>query len=149
MNNQEKMFCIDDLMSELHFYINQELQNSGKPHIEAETYPYAEGETYWIDADRERLQQVFVILLDNAVKYIERGFIVFGYFAGETNVIDFFVDDTRFTRMRKYDDEDLSIARGLLEQMGSQLIGQQHKYVGSSFSFAVEGATKFVEIASQ
>jgi len=148
MNKQvktEQTFCIDYLMNELLVYVRQELQNCGKPHIEAETYPYSEGETCWIDADRERLRQILVILLDDAVKYSDKGFMVFGYFAGRTDGVDFFVDDTRFTTKKKHDNEDLSIARGLLGQMGSHLTEQQSKFVGSSYSFAVKGSPKFVK----
>jgi hypothetical protein len=152
MNNQEQnhtteeMFCIDDLMSELKTYAKQELQKIGKPHIEAETYPYSESATYWIVADREHLRRIIAVLLDDAVKNIDNGFIVFGYFVpGYVDGIDVFVDDTRITRNREYNDDDFSTARELVEQTGSRLKVEKRNIAGLSFMFAVKGFTKLVK----
>jgi len=132
-------------MTDLLDYARQELQKSGKSHIEVETNHYSETGTYWLDADRNRLRQIFIILIDDAIKYNDKGFMVFGYFARRKNIIDFFVDDTRYTNTNRRNDDDLSIARGLLKKTGSQLIEQRQFFVGSSFSFAVRGFTKLVE----
>jgi len=142
MNTQPKTeeFCIDDLMGELHQYVEKELQTNGKENIEIAPYRYSETETCYIQADRELLRQIFVILLDNAVRYIERGFIAFGYHVLDTNIVDFFVDDTR----ADYYNEDVSIVRELVEQMGSELKMPPDKKQRSSFRFTVKGITKLI-----
>jgi hypothetical protein len=160
MNNQEQnpttedMFCIDDLMSEMRTYAIRELQKIGKTNIEAETYPYIDGTTCWIVADRSRLRQILIILLDDVVKYIGKGFTVFGYFVHDTAMdgIDIYVDDTRCSQCTrctyggKYNNEDdLSIVRGLVEQMGSHLKDKKRNCLGSSYMFFVKGFTKLVK----
>ena len=142
MNTQSntKEFNIDELMSELHQYIEKELQTNGKENIEIAPYRYSETETCSIEADRELLRQIFVILLDNAVRYIERGFIAFGYHVLDTNIVDFFVDDTR----ADFYNEDVAVVRGLVEQMGSELKIMPDKKQRSSFRFTVKGITKLV-----
>ena len=138
-------FCLDALMLDLRHYVKEELQNCGKTHIDAETYPYHENETCYTRSDRERIRQIFIHLLDNAVRNIERGFIVFGYFAAKKNVVDFYVDDTRLNRNYNDDaNEELPAARALLEPMGSRLKISRDRKKPSSLYFAVRGATKLV-----
>ena len=81
----------------------------------------------------------FVHLLDNAVKYIESGFISFGYLAPGTDGVDFFVAGTR-------EDEDfnknLTVASGLAEEMGSALKVSQDVEKPAEYGFYVKGLTK-------
>ena len=132
-------FNLDALMSDLRLYVKSELQKCGKTHIEADTYPYQEGETCSLQADREGIRQILVHLLDNAVKYIESGFISFGYLAPDTLGVDFFVADTR-------EDEDfnknLTVASGLAEEMGSALKVSQDVEKPAEYGFYVKGLTK-------
>ena len=137
MNPKQVTFIIDDLLNDLHTTVKEQLQTAGKPHIEVEIYRYSDERTCTILADRELLRQVLAHLLDNAVKYISRGFIVFGYHVMNDNLVDFFVDDTR-----KGNNEDtsldLSVVRDLLQQMGSRLKAKPHQRLGASFSFSIE-----------
>jgi len=136
-------FNLDALMTTLRHYAKEELHRCGKTSVEAETYPYSETETCWIAANRERMRQVFVILLDNAVKYTDSGFMVFGYFVN-TDTVYFFVEDTR--SITETDDdtaaEDLTIARGLAAQMGGVLIEDPEAHIGHSFHFTLAGSVK-------
>jgi signal transduction histidine kinase len=52
----------------------EQLQTAGKSHIEVETFQYEDDRTCRILADRERIRQVFVHLLDNAVTFINSSF---------------------------------------------------------------------------
>ena len=58
------------------------------------TFKYRNDRNCRILADRKQIRQVFVHLLDNAVKYTERGFISFGYYVLKPDLVDFFVTDT-------------------------------------------------------
>jgi len=138
--NRTEEFCIDDLMGELHTYVNQELQKASKPEIETQFCHYYENQTCLIHADRERLRQILVLLLDNAVKYIDRGFIAFGYFVLKPDMIDFHVDDTRVNNIN----ENLTEVSALVEQMGSRLKTKAPKDYRSSCSFTVKCKTEIV-----
>ena len=140
-DQQEEMFCIDDLMSELQIYVREELQNCGKTEIEAKAAQYSENETCWLQADREHLRQILVRLLDNAVKYIDRGFILFGYFVMDTDVVDFFVDDTRTENYN----ENLTEISELVEQMGCRLKTELPNSLKSSYKFTVRAKTELVK----
>jgi len=140
-NQTEGMFNIDELMNDLFLYVNQELQKHGKTHIEANISCHSKTETCQIDADEERLWQILVHLLDNAVKYIHRGFILFGYRLSGMDSVDFFVNDTRTENYNI----NLSVVHTLAEQMGSSLKVIPTEDRISSFSFTVKGLTKVAE----
>ena len=123
MNNQNKIeetFCVDDLLSELQTEVKQKLQNAGKSDVDVDILTYTDKYVCHIRADRKLLRQVFVLLLDDAVKSIESGLIIFGYFVMDTNLVDFFVDDTRITTCGNTA-HDLSPVRNLLKPIGSRL----------------------------
>ena len=90
MSQNHHLFIIDDLLNDLHTTVKENLQNAGKPEIDVEIYRYSDDHTCSIHADRELLRQVLAHLLDNAVKFINRGFIVFGYHVMNDNLVDFF-----------------------------------------------------------
>ena len=139
---EQTPFNLDALMLDLRTYANQELQKSGKSHIKAENFPNSETETCWIEADRERLRQILIIILDDAVKYAER-FIAFGYFANaEAGTVRFFVE---YSRCKKCEDDDLSIAEGLIKQIGSQLNAVRRESGESSLNFKIKATTNFTK----
>ena len=143
MNTQSntKEFNIDELMSDLHQYVEKELQKAGKPEIETQFCRYYENQTCLIHADRERLRQILSLLLDNAVKYIDRGFIAFGYYVLKTDMIDFHVDDTRINNIN----ENLTEVSALVQQMGSRLKTKAPKDHRSSCSFTIKCKTELVK----
>ena len=146
MNNQDQnqTFCIDDLIDELYIYVKKELQNAGKSNVNVEIYKKSREHTCRIQANRELLRQALVHLLDNAVKYTDRGFIMFGYHVLDTNLVDFFVNDTG---AGEYNDTviDLSAVRDLLQQMGSRL-KEEITGTGSSYSFSIKSTVELTKI---
>jgi len=136
MNHQEETFIIDDLMNELLIEVRKNLQNAGKSNIDVETFKYKDDHTCRILANRERLRKVLVHLFDNSIKCTDRGFIYFGYYLLNTDLVDFYVDDTG---LGKYNDTppDLSAVNKLLQQMDSNLKAKI-KGTGSSYSFSIK-----------
>ncbi len=114
-----------------------------------------------IDNDRERLRQVLSNLIDNAVKYTDKGFVRFGYkTADDPAYLLFFVEDTGigipqyqheiiFEHFRQGDNTvlspkyggtglGLSISKGLVERMGGCIWVESTEDQGSSFFFTIK-----------
>jgi signal transduction histidine kinase len=111
--------------------------------------------------DGERLRQVLGNLIENAIKYTDKGFIRFGYEpADDPSELLFFVEDTGagipenqydiiFEYFRQGNDTDLkthrsgtglglSISKGLVEQMGGRIRIESVKDQGSTFYFTIK-----------
>jgi len=116
----EEVFCIDELMGELLLYVTHELQKAGKPNVHVEIFKPSKPEKNLINTDRVKLKQIFFILLDNAVKFTDTGFIIFGFHISTGNRVSLFVDDTG-NGIFDDDDLDFSIADGLIRQLGGNM----------------------------
>ena len=132
MNTKEETFIIDDLLKELQTAVKAQLQTAGKTAVEVRTFKSNKDHACRIVADREKIRQTLVHLLDNSVKYIERGHIIIGYYVMDTNLVDFFVDDTG-ARMYHDTTHDLTAA----QQSGFRLKERKPNDISSSVSFAV------------
>ena len=125
-------------------------------------YPYVE---LWIDqslynssltvhTDVFRLKQIFVNLIENALKFTEKGFVRCGQLFDRTDVVHFYVMDTGagiahenieniFLSFRKLDQYSggtglgLSIVRRVLLQMGGSIWVESEPGVGSTFHFTL------------
>ena len=86
-------FCIDDLMDELQNYAIRKLQNHNKPDVGAKMINHSDFDKCRIFADRMRLRQILVHLLDHAVKSTKSGCIIFGFQTVKSNRIKFYVED--------------------------------------------------------
>lgn len=112
-----------------------------------------------LETDGSRLSQVIESLVDNAVKFTKTGWIRFGYSASEDNKIHFFVEDTGvgvsnekvslifkpfyqadMGANREFGGNGLglTIASGIVKQMGSFLSVKSEPQIGSYFSFDLE-----------
>jgi CheY-like chemotaxis protein len=111
-----------------------------------------------IYTDPGRLQQVLAYLLDNALKYTEKGYIQFGYELKENRNLQFFVKDTGigiskevqkyiFNRYRYGEDTldkklstsglSLTIAKAVVELLGGRIHVESIVNEGSTFSFTL------------
>ncbi len=108
-----------------------------------------------IQADEEKIKQVFINLLDNALKFTEKGSVVFGCQVQDAG-LKFYVKDTGigieeqaqgyiFEKFRKLEHDQqklyrgtglgLSIAKAFVEMMGGKMGLESEKSKGSTFYF--------------
>jgi CheY-like chemotaxis protein len=147
---------ITALLQELHVIIRRDVSVSDKEVDVILNVPW-DGE-FMINVDSFRLKQVFLNILNNAVKFTERGEIEFGYRLKGNTAIEFFVRDTGigipadqhkviFDRFRQADGSStrkyggtglgLWVSRNLVELMGGTI---------RVVSEPGRGATFFVEL---
>jgi len=141
MTTTQETFIIDDLLEELHTAVKEKTATSD---VEVDIFKYKKDHTCRILADRERIRQAFVILLDNAVQSTASGFISFGYYVLKPDLVDFFVTDNGLGEFNETP-PDLSPVRDLLQPMGSRL-KENITGTGSKFSFSV--TSELVELVN-
>jgi PAS domain S-box-containing protein len=112
-----------------------------------------------VSGDSEKIQNVFLKLLDNALKFTKEGEVKFGYkLLADENEIEFYVQDTGigvpedslesiFESFRQYDQGvtrryeglglGLSIAKGIVHQLGGEIHFESEVNKGSNVSFTV------------
>jgi PAS domain S-box-containing protein len=110
-----------------------------------------------IYTDPDRLRQIFINLIGNALKFTQCGYIEFGYYL-ESEKLLFFVKDTGigiskekqkviFERFTQVDDSltrkfggsglGLAISKGLIELLGGNIWVNSELHQGSSFFFTI------------
>ena len=144
---------ITGLMKELYTGIKRDLLVNGKDVKASLTIPW--GEEFIIHVDSFRLKQILQNILNNAVKFTEKGEIEFGYrLKSNDTMISFFVRDTGigipkdqqkviFERFRQADDSStrkyggtglgLWVSRNLVELMGGSVFVESDPGRGSVF----------------
>jgi len=113
---------------------------------------------YIINTDKNRLKQVMINLLDNALKFTNEGSIEFGYILDKTNLIKIYVKDTGigiesskrtiiFDRFMKIEDDKmklyrgtglgLSISKAIVNDLGGEIWLESKFGKGSIFYFTL------------
>ncbi|MGF7140445.1 PAS domain S-box-containing protein [Roseimarinus sediminis] len=155
MKISRNRFDVVQLLGSLERTMKEERKKKQKTSIEivSTSKGYAELMLY---TDQTRLNQVFINLLNNALKFTERGRIVFGIEKAEEETVSFFVSDTGsgidkenfeaiFERFNQLDERaqregtglGLSITRGILSLLGGEISINSEKGKGSTFRFSI------------
>ena len=145
-------------MNELKIYASERLHAVGKEHIELILDDSNFINSCVISADAKRLRQALTVLLENAVKFTENGYIRFGYRQSSPDMLDFFVEDTgiginqdkqmvifdsfrqiEFGSARNYEGMGLglTLCRGLIELMGGKIWVKSKEGSGTTVYFSV------------
>ncbi|MBI9069799.1 MAG: response regulator [Salinivirgaceae bacterium] len=151
-------FNLNTLFNELNNYYNDLLIQKSKTQISLELeLPSSIDNNFFINSDEQRLMQIFNNLLTNAVKYTDKGKIIFGCKIVENNLL-FFVKDTGFgihekniskifERFVQYSEQyvskqegtglGLSICKNLVDLLGGELKVESELNKGSHFYFQI------------
>jgi PAS domain S-box-containing protein len=149
---------LEQVISELESVFSDRLKKLRKPDIVLRPEKPAAGAPLAIDTDPYILRQVYSNLIDNAIKYTERGEICFGYLPPQNNRITFYVSDTGigiapesqaliFETFRQAEMKDthkyggaglgLAICRGALALLGGEISVESVQGHGSTFLFSL------------
>lgn len=104
--------------------------------------------------DQDRVMQVIINLINNAIKFTSEGSVKLGYFSCDDNTVEFFVKDTgigiaghltsaifeRFVKLNAYTEGTglgLPICKTIVEMMGGKIGVESTVGVGSRFWFRI------------
>ena len=134
-------FCLNELKREMKIYAEKELEKMGRSHVKVEIFKDYYIEKYWVHTDRKLLRQIFMILLDSAVKHTDRGCILFdfhiSFISPICNNVSFFIDDTGRGYYNENDSNYL-IAHGLIQKLGGKMEVESSEDAGISVKFNIE-----------
>ena len=154
-----KAFLLNDLIDQLYsLFLSHPLylqKNEGEKKIKLQYDKPDENVT--IISDPDRLKQIFINLIGNALKFTQEGFVHYGYTIKNKKII-FFVQDSgigipvdkteqvfeRFTQVdntltRKFTGSGLGLAisKGLISLLKGKIWCESHLGMGSSFYFSI------------
>lgn len=156
---QYNTFSVNDLLNQIYKQVQNLQKRKEKQHLEIVMNPIPANCSDLMESDRERIRQIFIRLLSNAVKFTLSGSVVFGAECKQTNNSrewHFYVKDTGigipnhhlkfiFDRFRMGDDSHtrqfdglglgLSIAKLLTDLLGGKIGVESKENYGSKFYF--------------
>ncbi len=144
---------VSEIMKSIKEYFEPIIQNK-YPHVELWIDESFGNTSLTIYTDIFRLKQIFLNLIENALKFTEKGFVRCGYLLDRADAVHFYVTDTGigiahenveaiFQSFRKVDQFSggtglgLSIVKRLLLQMGGSIWVESELGVGSTFHFTL------------
>lgn len=149
---------LNDLLDEIGIKFTKRIEQSGKPFVEFNIIKARSDQGFVIDADADRLKEVFLNLLENALKKTEKGSIEMGYILKQGTLIEFYVKDTGsgysmeylknvFQRYLRLSDQDnhpfdgtalrFTISKSLIKLMGGKIRGISESGKGAVFYFTI------------
>ena len=158
INIERKACFVNKILKELKMTFENEKQNNEKDKIELILKMAKSDEDFSIHSDPFRFNQIFINLLGNALKFIESGYIEFGYISTGKGYLQFYVKDTGigipldkrnliFSRFGQIVNKKitnpggtglgLSITRHLVEKLGGKIWYESELNVGTTFSFTL------------
>jgi len=157
---------LNTLVQQVYHYFNIDKYKLGKDHIALLLNKGVRKDDFLITTDHYRLTQVLSSLLNNALKFTNKGIIEFGYFIREDQKIQFFVKDSGkgvlaekagsiFNKFEKQDEDygngeggvglGLTLAKGIIKLLGGEIWVESNIFNGSTFNFTIEYLEKHSE----
>ena len=150
-------FSLNELMDELHYFYKHYPEIDEKK-LKLRYVKFLSQGNDIIIADRIRINQIMLNLINNAVKFTNCGYVEFGYLPDNENKLKFYVKDSGigiplknqnviFERFRQLDFElsrkyggtglGLTIVKKLVELMGGDIRIRSSEETGSAFFFTL------------
>jgi signal transduction histidine kinase len=150
------VFRLNEFMEEMNTFFDSWLYSKGKPRTAMilDRSRFIDNCICYIDS--VRLRQTINNLIDNAFKFLDKGYICFGYRQKEPGLLEFVVEDTGvgipeneqktiFERFRQVKSDKrlggtglgLTISRSLIQMMGGNIRLESTEGIGSTFYFTV------------
>lgn len=149
-------FGVNKLIKEVYLHANDKLVNTTGSDVKVLISQGSKKE-FLIESDQGKIQRVLFFLVDNAIKYTEKGHVEIGYKCLPKNQILFYVKDTGigiepekqnliFDSFRKLNSEEkiyrgtgigLYLSKSLIEIMGGEIWLESVPGKGSTFYFTV------------
>lgn len=154
-----RLFSLNALIKEVHHIYSEYAKSKG---LNFKYHCPLKDEDSFIESDPVKLNQILLNLISNAIKFTDKGEVVFGY-SVKDKFIEFFVKDTGFgipeeSKSRifvRFAQADLSLSRGyegaglglaiskgLVEILGGRIWFMSQKNYGTTFYFTIPYKSK-------